>query len=252
MKNIQEHIIQKDFSQYFPYPIPQIKYLANCSEKYKYIYVSTPKVACSTIIKTLQYLEVGEDMNKLPQHVHDRHNSPLLNPYDLNATPYEMLETDMYFRFTFVRNPYTRILSAYLDKIVNNQWERNRLLPKLGYSKNANLTLTQFLETIREIPDVHKDIHWTPQYYLIQPDKINYHVIGRFENFSIAFKKVIEKINSECNIELFKTKADHHKTNAGSKILDYIGKRERDLILEIFEDDFVKFGYSEDPFFAEI
>ncbi len=230
-------------SRYFPYGRAQINYLVNCSKKHKFVYVETPKVACSTIKRVLQLIEVDGDQSRLPKNVHDRGNSPLATPFNIGVDPDRLFSGDEYFRFAFVRNPYTRILSAYLDKMVKNQWERNRLLPTLGFAPDAQITLLQFLEVIREVPHIHKDIHWTPQSYLLQRHRVDYHFIGRLENFAAGFERVIKKIKPDADENLFTIRADHHKTDANEKIAEYVGPRERDLILEIFENDFVDFGY---------
>ena len=239
-------------AEYFPYGKEQVNYLINCSKKHKFVFVETPKVACSTIKRVLQFIEVDGDKSKLPKDVHDRKNSPLLNPINIGVDLDELMSGDTYFRFCFVRNPFSRILSAYLDKVVENEWERNRLLPTLGFAKDAKISLLQFLKAIRQTPHIHKDIHWTPQSYLLQKHKLNYHFIGRFENFAAGFRQVIKKIQPDADDNLFKIRADHHKTDASSKIAEYISPAERDLILEIFENDFEVFRYSIDPHFGAV
>ncbi len=238
------------FEDFLPYSDAQINYLVNCSEKHRFVYVETPKVACSTIKKVLQLIEMDGDQERLAVNVHDRVKSPLAAPLKMDVDPGILLNSDEYFRFAFVRNPFTRVLSAYLDKLVKNKWERERLLPSLGFAKDAQISLLQFLEAIREIPHIHKDIHWTPQSYLLQPLKIRYHFIGRFENFNTDFIMVIKKIKHDASDDLLKIRADQHKTNASGKVRDYIGKKERDLIIEIFEHDFKLFCYCKDPHFA--
>jgi len=241
-----------NLEKYFPYRKEQVNYLINCSKKHKFVYVETPKVACSTIKRVLQLIEVDGDESKLSTQVHDRGKSPLASPLSVDQDLDELFEGDGYFRFSFVRNPYSRILSAYLDKLVKNDWERRRLLPTLGYNENDRITLLQFLEAIKDIPNIDKDIHWTPQSYILQRHKVNYDFIGRFENFSAGFERVIRKIKPDAGKQLFHARADHHKTDANSKLLKYIGPKEAELILEIYGSDFEVFRYSCDPHFGAV
>lgn len=233
-------------SDFFPYKEGRINYLVNCSEKHNFVYVETPKVACSTIKKTLQLIELDGDHSKLPSQVHDRQQSPLLSPKSCSVSYEELFQGNSFFRFCFVRNPFSRILSSYLDKIVENQWEKNMRLPLLGYDPSDELSLLDFLKAIREQPDVEKDIHWTPQIYILQPDQVNYSYIGRFENFAEEFREVIQSIQPNQTEQFDSLKVDFHKTGASSKVKDYIGEEEQQLILEIFDQDFQFFGYSND------
>ena len=63
---------------------------------------------------------------------------------------------------------------------------------------------------------------------------------------------MIRKIKPDAADDLIQTRADPHRTDASSKIKKYIGPKERDLILEIFEHDFKIFGYSMDPHFGAV
>ena len=93
------------------------KHATNFSLKYRYFYAETPKVGCSTIKGLLIQAEHGQviqypDMD----YIHHREFSPLLNAQQLVDTV-AFLEDPGVTRFCFVRNPYTRLLSAWLDKI---------------------------------------------------------------------------------------------------------------------------------------
>ena len=167
----------------FPYPYKTANYLINVSNKHKYIYFETPKVACSTIKKTLQLLEVDGEREKLADNVHDKLATPLLSPMQLVNSLSHHIET--HFTFGFVRNPYSRILSCYLDKIIGNQWEKDRRLPKIGYDPSDELTFVEFLNAIRKYPVEEWDIHWMPQVVLLAHGKIDLDFVGKQERFSI-------------------------------------------------------------------
>ena len=108
-------------------------YLFNISVKKGYLYVETPKVACSTIKRSLQLLEVGPEIVPPPRKIHERSCSPLLTPSQVGSLFLECAYSDNFFRFCFVRNPYTRILSCYLDKVYNQYvpWVGEKLSFKL-------------------------------------------------------------------------------------------------------------------------
>jgi hypothetical protein len=226
---------------YFPSIRPErADYLVNFSTRHKFLYVETPKVACSTIKRMLQKLE-GET----PENVHDRDASPLLTPRrDPGGFEWAQTRHD-YVRFSFVRNPFSRALSCYLDKFVENIYERDRLLPDLGFQPGTSITFLQFLQAVNSQTYFDMDIHWLPQSVILEGlNRPSF--IGRFENLLADLRKVFEVI-APGHVEI--EKFNRHATNASDKV-EALSKEERDLVIQIYRQDFVIFSYSTDPRFA--
>jgi hypothetical protein len=236
----------------FPLGLDHVYYLVNYSHKHAYMYVETPKVSCSTVKRVLQLLEVGWDAALVPQNVHDRTASPLPKLWQESGPLEELFRGPKFFRFSFVRNPYTRVISAYSDKIVDNAWERARLLPALGLENKPNVSLLEFLTAVRSQPNEKRDIHWMPQSTLLQTQTIRYDFIGRFETFGAGFQRVLERIAPGSWQRAKGVRVDTHRTNAKKKVAQLLGPEERDLVLEIYGDDFKQFSYSADPQFADL
>ena len=177
-----------------------INYISDVSDKTKTIYFGIPKTGCSSIRRSLQFLEVNAEKELLPEIVHDKKSSPLSGLYTHNQSAESLLCSNDYFKFTFVRNPFTRILSAYLDKFVHNKWERNKRLSDLGYNISNKFTFTQFLNYVNDQQRELLDIHWIPQCYLL-PENLNLlNFIGRFENFTKEWAIVFRNIRTRSNI----------------------------------------------------
>ena len=230
----------------FNQPLPLTNYLCHWSKKHSFIYMETPKVACTTVKRVLQQAEAGGGLTyDKPGVVHDRTRSPLLAPrQDLSAFV-EAWRAEEYFRFCFVRNPFTRILSCWLDKMVKIQFERKRLAPKLNLKSENPPTFNVFLSAIAEQKDEECDIHWAPQTYLLRPNRVSYSFIGRFELFREQFRKICEHLGiSEYANDLSIT---WHATHAYEKVKNYMGKQEIELIHRIYERDFRNFGYGWSP-----
>ena len=227
-----------------------INYLINISDKYKYIYFETPKVGCSTIKRTLQKMEVDSN-SQMPTDVHEKNLSPLLSPLQLenNFTHYI---NDEYFKFSFVRNPYTRILSCYLDKIVTNLDEKQRMLPKLGLSPTDKISFKVFLLAIKEQSYSKMDPHWMPQSILLASNYIVLDYIGRQENFDNDLKKALAIINKTEPEENNIANEAPHAVGANKKLQEYMTKEIIELIQEIYADDFSLYGYSKNPFSTEV
>lgn len=234
------------FAELFAQPASLTNYLCNWSERLRYVYVETPKVACTTIKLVLQQAEAfGEMSYERPGDVHNRQLSPLLAPSDNVKSFVSATKSEDYFRFCFVRNPYTRVLSCYLDKMVKTEFERKRLAPKLGLDPEEVPSFKTFLQRVSQQSDDEYDIHWAPQTYLLRPNRIRYSFIGRFELFREQFKMVCDRLDISAYAEdLGDT---WHATNAFEKTKEYLGAEEIELICRIYERDFSNFGYGWSP-----
>lgn len=232
-------------ANFFSYSADIAEYLANVSAGRRYFYLNNPKVASSTILFVLQTAE-RRGVSPSFEELHDRSKSPL-RPLSKLPCPLEtVLTSGMYFRFTYVRNPFTRALSCYLDKMVQNNGERKRLAPELGFAEDYHPTFREFLEAVQRQPDERRDIHWMTQSLLLQLNTIQYDFIGRFESFSSSFPRVLERINVPPEYFSSADKRSRHPTNSASKLQEYIGEPAKKLILTIYESDFKALAYGSD------
>ena len=236
--------------RYSAYPARKLDYLFHCARRQRIILFSTPKCASSTLKRFVQLIAVDGDESKLPKDVHDKAHSPLCGFLALDEPLSVIFESNRYFRFCFVRNPYTRVLSCYLDKIAGRN--RARFLPKLGFAPEREVTLMEFLQRLAGRKRLlHLNPHWAPQSFLIRPDRIHYHFIGRFEHL----REHLHLLATTLGYEDLIANPDHvavrpHRTDANERVSRYIGPKEADLIRRIYRDDFLTFGYSFDPRFS--
>jgi hypothetical protein len=236
--------------RYFNYPSQTVEYVSNISDRYKAFYLANPKAASTGILRTMQLAEVDGDKNRVPESVHDRAQSPLLNFSTSSHSPDEILGGADFFRFTYVRNPFSRVLSAYLDKIVADQVECERLLPTLGMSARDRPSFLSFLKAVHAQRDGWRDIHWTTQKRLVQINNVAYSFIGRFESFGESFPVLVQRLGIPS--EYVSDVRPAHATNATARVNDFVGDDERELILAIYEADFQAFGYGHDPNVADL
>ena len=223
-------------------------YLVNFSERFKCIYVEVPKTGCTTIKRALQLAELDGDASKIPKNVHDRSLSPLLSPRHDREAFDAAWDDPAYVNFAFVRNPYTRTLSAYLDKIVINDWERERRLPALGFKADALVSFVEFLQRVAEQEPREMDIHWAPQHLLVGPHENTYDRIFRFETFRDAATRLFSEIGIDQveGVLPMVESLPHHATGAGDKLGQHYGPDEQKLVAQIFAADFEQFGYHRD------
>ncbi|MBZ7995602.1 sulfotransferase family 2 domain-containing protein [Campylobacter canadensis] len=227
----------QELKQFFDISAHTANYLLNISTKNKYIYFETPKVACSSVKKTLQNLEIDYDID-LSLSPHDKKQSPLKSPFEIDNFTQCMQE---YFKFSFVRNPYTRTLSCFLQKFLNeNKETRMKFLNKININEDIKLTFIEFLTYIKDIDAKKYDIHFMPQHLLLGKN-IKLDFIGKFENFENDFKKVLKIISKNKENDIINV--TWHSTNADDKSKDFLTKDCIKLINEIYYEDFKRFNY---------
>jgi hypothetical protein len=233
---------------------PRANYLVNWSRRFRYIYVETPKVGCTSIKRMLQHAEVDGDDSRLhwesgPEvgmsggRVHDKELSPLMSPLDSPAEFLEALGSEAFLRFGFVRNPFSRVLSAYLDKVVGNPWERQRHLPAFGFDPDDDVRFGEVVRAIVDRDPVELDPHWAPQFMLLSPDRIEYALVGRFERLEADLLDVATRLGL---VDSFHgaVQIPPHATGASSLLGVHYSPEVVDLVREYYRVDFDAFSYS--------
>lgn len=224
-----------------------LNYATHVSLKHKYIYVETPKVACSTIKISLQRLELEmQNLNREEfEDVHIRDFSPLLHLTQLpNFEDY--LRSEDYFKFCFVRNPYQRLLSCYLDKIINpiSFKEKENILFSMGLEtdqNNHNITFNDFVSVIEKQTLLEMDYHWRPQTFLTCQSSINYDFVGKLETFDDDFKEVADNISLDL-LEYYLPEV-RHQTNSKKLLQNYYDDDLFERVYNIYKVDFLNFSY---------
>lgn len=226
-------------------PAGTFDYSINISLQHNYIFVETPKVCCSTIKLNLQRLETGLIDFSWPQEMdlHNRDFSPLHKPSQVLDFDF-LLSKGSFYLFCFVRNPYTRLLSCYLDKIVGNSPPKIAILKILGKDPgdiSAEISFQEFVGAVSSQSIQDMNPHWRPQFYQTFQDTLTYDFIGSYENFSSDFNTVINRISPEVigptGIET------RHRTAADSKVSMYYSRAMVAQVNRIYEADFNYFGY---------
>jgi hypothetical protein len=151
------------------------------SDKHKLICIYIPKVACSSIKKSL-----------LPLFNFDEKCNPHTTVFPIKPT-WEILTDKTYFTFTFIRNPWDRLVSFYRDKIegVYNMGGLRFYRHHFGARFFKGMTFDELARLICKIPDSIADSHFRSQTcYLIHNGKLLPDFVGRFENLEEDYNKM--------------------------------------------------------------
>lgn len=250
-------ILTQEIESFYEFmPKREFEYHIHISTQNSYIYFEVPKVACSTTKLALQKLEAKTAGLSAPSEemsiIHNKKQSLLLSPSDIGLDRFcEMLNDSSVFKFSFVRNPYTRVLSAFLSKI---NWKksayREKITQILNASPNSDISFKQFVNFISEQSVFEMDPHWRPQVNQLFFNLVTYDFIGFFENFEEELQKALSYIalnkNNQNNLSKQKNKIIEfkgRKTNATKKIKEYYDFETKSLIYNTYKDDFVDFEY---------
>lgn len=190
---------------------------------------------------------------------------------------YDKLNSTNLFKFAFVRNPYSRLVSCYKDKIAPlstirediKQWIKvaqsfevwkhfyeepkyiiyNTLMrivwwnePYTPYSDEFKVaTFEEFIRFICSQSDEEMDHHWEPQVNTINWNVIDYSFIWKQENYNQDMTQILD-INQapEFLYRLTKTKLNSTKSD---QLTDYYNEDLQDLVFQRFKKDFNAFGY---------
>lgn len=155
---------------------------------------------------------------------------------------YDMTAQRHLFRFAVVRNPYSRLLSGYLDKVVKSgesEEETAKTLKLPSYPR----TFHEFAQMVHDTPDPNRDVHWTSQSYKLAHDFFQYEFIGHFE----YLEDVKSRLAAEILFTLPRSESDRavHQTGSSSKVAQHYNDAIAELVYSTYRADFEAFGYSE-------
>lgn len=97
------------------------------------------------------------------------------------------------YRFTVLRDPFTRLVSCFLDKIVNRTADAAKYREKMGAEADLDsLTFRQFCQGLTRPEVLTANIHWRPQvHFLVYADYDDYFCFEDFGRVAPLLKAVI-------------------------------------------------------------
>lgn len=215
------------------------------SWKNRYAFHTVGKAANSTVKQIFYKFELQGTRYAMPS-VHDRMASPLLNVFQLRAEDLErVFYGDDVFRFTFVRNPFSRILSCYLDRIQDQRSRPYRELVRyMGRPIGHAPSFAEFVEAICSQTAPQQNNHWRVQYYDTMRDALEYHFIGRQETFATDIAYVYRAVTGNpLPPEETSANASPSQTSATKRVLDYWTPDLIELFVRAYQADFEMFRY---------
>jgi chondroitin 4-sulfotransferase 11 len=233
----------------------RLAYGSFASVKDRFFYVEVPKAACTTIKMLLRELHNSSPLKlfigraretRRSMFIHSRENSalPSLNNLD-KKDQRDLLEAPDVLRFTVVRNPYTRLLSAWRDKVflcepgVDSVYSAIRgSAPALNHKDLVKFA--EFVSYIERSEGHPWNEHWQKQVDLTLPKGIPYTHIGKVEELQSTIAILTHHLRRQAPIIA-------PRANEGSiQPLANFSTELAERIHTLYEEDFATFGYGSD------
>ena len=242
------------------------------TESESMVYRVVPKCACSTIGQIMFYSDHGRffdgDIHDATEGLHKwslEDSQPLI---EANVTGHKS------YAFTCVRNPYTRILSSFFDKICGHpaEWQTLSRQPRADahaeirgrgrqprgrFRIRPDQSFRRFLlfarDTIRWRRPMEPDIHWSAMSGHVSTYIVNggrYDAIFFTETFNEGMQGVLDAIETPKKVSLKKipkfNESEGHGPKRAHPVEDYFDDLSMHLMWEIYKRDFQLFRYDFD------
>lgn len=188
----------------------------------KLIYLINPKIACTSLKANLFNCNT-----KYHERIHS-----ILWAHGKNEIAKKDFEN--YFIYTYVRNPFERLVSCYKNKVCQQKHYYDSylfgfILPDKGFDS--------FVNKIFFIPDFLSDRHFRSQYSLIyKKGKCMVDFIGKIETIKESFPKLAKKYNL--------SSLQYYNTTKKNNWMDYYTISTAKKVYKRYKKDFKIFGYN--------
>lgn len=177
------------------------------NDQYKYIFLYSGKAGCTSLRQF--YLALHQDEMSAEQR-------SALNWYH-NINELQPLQADKdysdYFTYLITRNPYSRIISAFLDQYVFSR--SDAVADMIASHSNGDLptNFLEFLQALQRVPDHERDSHFQTQSYFAHatmvvtpaspryrwlkqkpPHAFGVQYMGDISGFAVHMKRVCKRV----------------------------------------------------------
>ena len=197
------------------------------NDEHRVLFCYVPKAACANWKRVMMVLDGKVSNSNDVVKVNHKAFTFLEDLPPLEA----QRKLNEYYKFMFVREPLTRLWSAYKDKFLLNHSVSfhvhygKRIVKKFRTNSDANakgndVTLTEFLQFLDQSNELNMNEHWMPFYKLCQPCAVSYNFIGSFENIQHDAVQVLKELNVDEQVSFPKQQAYYRSGGTGFATMD--------------------------------
>ena len=236
----------------------RLRYASFVSRQHRIVYVEAPKAACTALKWILATID-GQDVSSAPYprqtslemciHFRDCHPLPSLHDFP-ESDIHEIMRC--YRKVCVVRNPYTRLVSAWANKIRLREPGFGKVCQAIcahaGAPANSPITFKAFALWVVETNDpVICNAHWRPQRELLYPDIIDYTDVLKLESLAADLQRLFNVVPSLRNYKAETLLSEVYRNK--SLPVNYGALYDQELAMRIsdfYADDFDTYGYDRD------
>lgn len=224
---------------YRQYPAPNAERIVDSraliSFEQEIVYFRIPKAANSTIVASV----FGGQRTDFDWDTIDALKEGSKRLSQLSET--EARQVLASFRiFTFVRNPFSRIYSCYLDKVARKSMVSQPVWKALGKNETDEVTFDEFLDFLEDGKNIYTDPHWARQADLTPIPMDRFDLVGHVETFEKDYVALLTLLGIA---DRPPSNFTPHKTNSNERLCE-LTESQQERISRIYKADFIKFGYA--------
>lgn len=193
------------------------------------------KNANTTIVTLLREMTTG--------HVESRKEAKHFSQGYTDLTLAQIWNLRHTFFFVVVRDPYSRVLSAFLEKFQHENYRK-----KFGAFDRSPSGFADFLEWL-ETDGLGRDSHWNLQTRLLLLPLDKYDRVIRFEHLKEDMASMFGSLGLPAPLHrldgLYPTDVNK-KTSSSSRLHEFYTPRLAGIVAHLYAKDFDQLGYSRD------
>jgi hypothetical protein len=204
------------------------------SHRWRYVYVRVPKSANSTVITALfrRFPEPGLDPADL-----DR--AKVRSTHFRNLGVGDLFRIRGYFFFSVVRNPYGRVLSAFLDKFRAGDKHLANYGERVAAHDGGQVSFRAFCRYLADGGEA-ENAHWMRQSRILGlADRMDH--VGRLETLEADLEAIFARIGGAAPDAV--PRVGPPATAASKRLAEYYDAECAALVEQVYRDDFTRFGY---------
>jgi hypothetical protein len=198
------------------------KHKISYSNENKFVWFHTPKCGTRSIIEFLKKntkLKVNEASTVGVEHY------------------IEIENFSSYFKFAFVRNPWSRLVSCWHSKVekCRNPKGPNRDHYYKQFGSILGYTFPEFVRYLDQESNVFRDPHWHPLYSYLPVKELDF--VGKTENLKEDLYTVCDKIG------IPRQELPHENKSDRTHYTEYYDDETKQIVAEKYAKDIEYFGY---------
>jgi hypothetical protein len=200
------------------------------SDKDNLAYLVNSKVACSSLKQAILEKNNGPQVYTNYAQIHHEASS-------LDYCKKHIHNHEDYYIFTFVRNPFERIVSLYINKFLDK-----KKITEVGFEYenylggifHQDMSFREFVSIISNVPEKISERHFKSQSYLIkQAPKVDY--IGKLESMNNDYKMLSDKYSLP--------ELPHSNKSPKYNYREFLNIESIEKIYKRYKNDIELFGY---------